>query len=655
MLTRSADPRFGNSMNIKSLFSAQRCGAGRIALLAGLALAGLTGGAAPTSAQVVDSQFLPPGEAFKVEAVAESADRIRVDFLVTPGYYLYRHRMSFAIDTASGNTAAGSVAATLGAADIPAGEEKEDEFFGRQQVFNEAVSVTVPVSRAPGGALELPLVVGLQGCADAGLCYPPEKRRMKVMLPATTGTATAGPPPRDASGGAATGGATGSFVSEQDRLASLIRDGRLPLVLATFFGLGLLLAFTPCVLPMVPILSGIIAGQGSSVTPKRAFTLSLAYVLGMAVTNTLAGVAAAAAGQQVQALFQKPWIIVLFALFFVVMALSMFGLFTIQVPAALQTRLSDASNRRRAGTLGGVAAMGALSALIVSACVAPPLFAALAVIAQTGDMLRGGSALFAMSLGMGVPLLAVGASAGRLLPKAGAWMDTVKQFFGVLLLAVAVWMLARILQERVTLALWAVPTLAGAWLLWRWRPSIGESTGAGAGARRNAARIAGLLLGAWGLTMLIGAALGGRDPLAPIPQLAREAKGLEFRNIKGTDGLDRELAAAAAAGRPVMLDFYADWCVSCKEMERYTFTDPAVQQALTGAVLLKADVTANDAADQALLQRFGIFGPPTIAFWGPDGRERTQYRVVGFMKAGEFAAVAAQATGSTPVTAGSAP
>jgi thiol:disulfide interchange protein DsbD len=387
------------------------------------------------------------------------------------------------------------------------------------------------------------------------------------------------------------------------------------------------------------------------VTPKRAFTLSLAYVLGMAVTNTLAGVAAAAAGQQVQALFQKPWIIVLFALFFVVMALSMFGLFTIQVPAALQTRLSDASNRQRAGTLGGVAAMGALSALIVSACVAPPLFAALAVIAQTGDMLRGGSALFAMSLGMGVPLLAVGASAGRLLPKAGAWMDTVKQFFGVLLLAVAVWMLARILPERVTLALWAVPALAGAWLLWRWRPS----TGASAGVRGGATRIAGLLLGAWGLTMLIGAALGGRDPLAPIPQLAREAKGLEFRSIKGTDGLDRELAAAAAAGRPVMLDFYADWCVSCKEMERYTFTDPAVQQALAGAVLLKADVTANDAADQALLQRFGIFGPPTIAFWGPDGKERTQYRVVGFMKAAEFAAVAAQATGSTPVTAGSAP
>jgi thiol:disulfide interchange protein DsbD len=633
MLNGSTGPCFGNSMNPKTLSSALRRGLSRIALLAGLTVAGATAFLAPASAQVVDSKFLPPSEAFKVEAVAEGADRIRVDFLVTPGYYLYRHRMTFAIDTGT------PVAATLGAADIPAGEWKEDEFFGRQQVFHEGLSVTVPVSRAPGGALELPLVVGLQGCAEAGLCYPPEKRRMKVLLPAASGTAIAGPAPgaaRSVTEGA-TIGSGGAFVSEQDRLAALIRDGRLPLVLATFFGLGLLLAFTPCVLPMVPILSGIIAGQGSSVTPKRAFTLSLAYVLGMAVTNTLAGVAAAAAGQQVQALFQKPWIIGLFALFFVVLALSMFGLFTIQVPAALQTRLSDASNRQRAGTLGGVAAMGALSALIVSACVAPPLFAALAVIAQTGDMLRGGSALFAMSLGMGVPLLIVGASAGKLLPKAGAWMDAVKEFFGVLLLAVAVWMLARILPERLTLALWAVPALAGAWLLWRTRGGAGI------------ARLAGLLLGAWGLTMLVGAALGGRDPLAPIPQLAREAKGLEFRAIKGTDGLDRELAAAAAAGRPVMLDFYADWCVSCKEMERYTFTDPTVQRALAGAVLLKADVTANDAADQALLQRFGIFGPPTIAFWGPDGRERSQFRVVGFMKAQEFASVAAQATaGNAP-------
>jgi thiol:disulfide interchange protein DsbD len=613
-------------MNLKRLFSS-------LWILAALV-------ATPLRAQVVDSEFLPPGEAFKVEAVAEGADRVRVDFLVTPGYYLYRHRMSFAVDTA-----AGPVAATLGAADIPAGDWKEDEFFGRQQVFHESMSVSVPVSRAPGGALELPLVVGLQGCAEAGLCYPPEKRRFKVMLPAATGSATAGPPPGAAARGAvggASGGGTGGFVSEQDRLAGLIRDGSLPAVLATFFGLGLLLAFTPCVLPMVPILSGIIAGQGASATPRRSFTLSLAYVLGMAFTNTLAGIGAAAAGQQLQAFFQQTWIIVVFALLFVVLAASMFGLFTLQLPSALQTRLTEASNSQRAGTLWGVAAMGALSALIVSACVAPPMFAALAVIAQTGDVARGGSALFAMSLGMGAPLLAVGASAGQLLPRVGAWMEAVKEFFGVLMLGVAAWMLARVLPANLSLLAWAVPALALAWVLWRLRP------------RDEAAewltRVAAVVAAAYGLALIAGSALGGRDPLAPIPQLAREVKTLEFRKIKGTAELDKELAAAAMTGRPVMLDFYADWCVSCKEMERYTFTDPGVQKALAGALLLKADVTANDEADQALLKRFGIFGPPTIAFWGPDGTERAQFRVVGFMKAEAFAAVAGQAIAPAIVT-----
>ena len=602
--------------------------------------------ALPGRAQFGESEFLPPDQAFKVAVFAEAADRVRVDFLVTPGYYLYRHRLSFKIDDA-----AGAPAATLGTADIPAGEWKEDEFFGRQQVYHESVSVALPVSRAPGAALELPLVVGLQGCADKGLCYPPEKRRLKIMLPATSGADSSGAAPEDGRSAASSSSTPNSltpFVSEQDRLAGLIKSGSLPWVLATFFGLGLLLAFTPCVLPMVPILSGIIAGQGSNVTTGRAFALSLTYVMGMAVMNTLAGVAAAAAGQQIQALFQQPWIIILFALLFVVLALSMFGLFNIQLPAALQTRLADASNRQQAGTFGGVAVMGALSALIVTACVAPPLFAALAVIAQTGDVVRGGSALFAMSLGMGAPLLVIGTSAGRLLPKAGAWMDTVKKFFGVLMLAVAAWMLARIVAERWALLLWAVPALIGAVLLWR---EVKAKSLAGL-----LARAVGLVLGAYGLALLAGAALGGKDPLSPIPQFAAESKKLDFRLIKTVDDLDREIAAAAAAGRPAMLDFYADWCVSCKEMERYTFTDPEVQRVLANAVLLKADVTANDEADQALLRRFEIFGPPTIAFWGRDGLENKATRVVGFMKAEEFARVAALGTsGNSPVAPAPAP
>ena len=604
----------------------------RVAMLAFLGLASLG-----SHAQLGESEFLPPDQAFRVEVVADAADRVRVDFLVTPGYYLYRHRMTFKVDET-----ATPMQAALGAAVIPEGEWKEDEFFGRQQVFHEAISVTIPVSRAAGGALELPLVVGLQGCADKGLCYPPEKRRFKVTLPATS-TASGGVSPGDPKTSGGTGAdnsGAGGFVSEQDRLAGLIRDGSLPLVLVTFFGLGLLLAFTPCVLPMVPILSGIIAGQGANVTTGRAFALSLTYVMGMAVMNTLAGVAAAAAGQQIQALFQQPWIIMLFALLFVVLALSMFGLFTLQLPAALQTRLTEASNRQQAGTFGGVAIMGALSALIVTACVAPPLFAALAVIAQTGDVLRGGSALFAMSLGMGAPLLVIGTSAGRLLPKVGAWMETVKKFFGVLMLGVAAWMLARLVEDRWALLLWAVPALIGAVLLWR---ELQPKSLAG-----WLARGAGAMLGLWGLALIAGAVLGGRDPLAPIPQLAGTEQTLQFKRIKTVQDLDREIAAAAAAGRPAMLDFYADWCVSCKEMERYTFTDERVQSALANAVLLKADVTANDEADQALLQRFQIFGPPTIAFWGADGSERAAYRVVGFMKAEEFAKVATLATGAQP-------
>jgi len=589
---------------------------------------------APTRAQLGESEFLPPTEAFRVSAVVSGADQVRVEFLVTPGYYLYRHRLNFALEGVDGGSAP---PASLGTALIPPGEWKEDEFFGRQQVFHEGFTVSVPVSRAPGGVLPATLVVGLQGCADAGLCYPPEKRRLRIELPPTQGSATASTPPVAGIESGA-GAAGGGFVSEQDRLALLIKDGSLSLVLATFFGLGLLLAFTPCVLPMVPILSGIIAGQGSNVTTARAFSLSLTYVLGMAVMNTLAGVAAAAAGQQIQAMFQQPWIIVLFALLFVALALSMFGLFTLQLPSALQTRLSDVSNQQRAGTFGGVAVMGALSALIVTACVAPPLFAALAVIAQTGDVIRGGSALFAMSLGMGAPLLVIGTSAGRLLPKAGAWMETVKKFFGVLMLAVAAWMLERVVPERWALLLWAVPALAGAWLLWheiRPRSILGWM-----------GRLAGVALGVYGLLLLAGVALGGRSLLAPIPQWQAEVRSLEFRKIKTVADLDREVAAAAAAGKPVMLDFYADWCVSCKEMERYTFTDAAVQQALANAVLLKVDVTANDADDQALLQRFGIFGPPTIAFWRTDGVEQKNYRVVGFMPAAEFAKVAAEATGA---------
>jgi thiol:disulfide interchange protein DsbD len=362
----------------------------------------------------------------------------------------------------------------------------------------------------------------------------------------------------------------------------------------------------------------------------------------MALTYTIAGTAFAAAGGQAQAAFQRPWIIVCFAALLVAMALSMLGLYTVQMPAALQTRIAQLSNRQTAGSLGGVAAMGALSALIVTTCVGPALVGALAVISQTGEVARGAAALFAMSMGMGTPLLIIGTSAGRLLPKSGAWMDTVKKLFAAVMLGVAVWMLARLMPARVALALWAVPVATLAVVLWM---ATRRSS-----PRGWSLRIAGLAVGMYGLALVTGAALGGTDPLAPIPAWAAAKHPLTFDSIHSVADLDRAVTQAAHEGHPVMIDFYADWCTSCKEMEATTFLDPAVRHALAGTVLLRADVTANDANDRALLKRFGIYGPPTIAFFGRDGQERSRYRVVGYMKGAEFAAAVQAAISSQPAT-----
>ncbi|MCB1625736.1 MAG: protein-disulfide reductase DsbD, partial [Pseudomonadales bacterium] len=389
-------------------------------------------------------EFLDPEQAFILTATATDANRVELDWVVAPEYYLYKSRMRVEPVVAG---------APLGTLVLPTGEPHSDEYFGEQQVYRGAVqgSFSAPLTAAASR-----FKITYQGCADAGLCYPPITKIISLRAPSGAVISAAAVTTDNSSGGGADG-----FVSEQDRLASLIRDGQLALVLLSFFGAGLLLAFTPCVLPMIPILSGLIAGQGENVPAGRAFGLSVAYVLGMALMYTGAGVAAGALGSgfNLQATFNQPWIIALFGAIFVALALSMFGLYTIQMPAAIQTRLTEASNRQRAGNYAGVALMGALSSLIVTACVAPPLIAALTVISQTGDMFRGGSALFAMSIGMGTPLLLVGASAGKLLPRAGAWMDTVKNLFGVMLLGVAAWMFARIAPGWLSLVLWAVPAL----------------------------------------------------------------------------------------------------------------------------------------------------------------------------------------------------
>jgi thioredoxin:protein disulfide reductase len=610
-----------------------------------LACGPLAAQAAPGSSNALAAladqpKFLPVDQVFHVSGTAAGPNTVRLDWTIRDGYYLYRSRLK--VRAVNG--------VEVGTLQLPGGLIKMDPYFGREEIYRNAVAGLLPIERgASAGATDVSLRVTYQGCADAGLCYPPVTKTVNVSLPpaGTTGGAAGGGSANAAPAGSApASSAPASLAASQPgqfRFEALARSGSLLAMIGWFYLAGLALAFTPCVLPTVPILSGIIIGHGRKVTGARGFILALAYVLGMALTYTVAGAAFAAAGGQVQAAFQKPWIVASFAALFVAMALSMLGLFTVQMPAALQTRVVQLSNRQTAGTLGGVALMGALSALIITTCVGPALVGALAVISQTGEVARGAAALFAMSIGMGTPLLIVGASAGRLLPKSGAWMDTVKKLFAAVMLGVAVWMLARFLPERVALALWAVPAATLATVLW-------TATHRGSSAGAWSLRLAGLVAGLYGIALLTGAALGGTDPLEPIPAWAAARQPLVFTPIHSVAELDGAVARASREDRPVMVDFYADWCTSCKEMEATTFLDPAVQKALAGSVLLRANVTANDADDRALLKRFGIYGPPTIAFYGRNGQERARYRVVGYLDGAQFAAAVRAAFHSHPAS-----
>ncbi len=569
---------------------------------------------------------LPPEQAFQPLVSVADPFTLQIDFNIAPGYYLYRNNITV---TAAGNAPDNLVA--TGIPQLPPGTMQYDEHFGETPVFYTALSFDVPLTRGSPNPTTLPIEITYQGCKKDSICYPPQLIVLDIDLPAARTTDQ----PRSLSD-------RPEPVSEQDRLSALIISGNIFLVLATFAGFGLLLAFTPCVLPMVPILSGIIARQGKDITTGRAFALSLTYVLGMALTYTLAGAAFAAMGGQIQAALQKPWIIISVAALFVMLALSMFGLYELQVPASIQTRISAYSNRQRAGTYVGTAIMGILSALVVTTCVAPPLVAALSVIAQAGDVTRGALSLFAMSLGMGFPLLIIGTSAGRLLPKAGAWMDNIKSAFGFIMLGLAIWMLGRILPGVVTMLLWAALALMAAVFLAAFT-KLDPTTG----TNQKLAKGAGLLAAVYGIALLIGALSGQVNPLRPLGFIdhQNQAVAMSFKRIKSIADLERELASATAQGRPVMLDFYADWCVSCKEMEHYTFVDARVQANLSNTVLLQADVTANDAEDKALLNYFNIFGPPTIVFFDARGQEQTEYRVVGFMSADKFAHHVSMASG----------
>jgi thiol:disulfide interchange protein DsbD len=578
-----------------------------------------------------DEEILPAEEAFRLSVASEDGTRLRAYFQIAEGTYLYREKLRLTLAEGDG--------VRLGDFELPPGEVKADGVrpdgsIGEVAVFHDELELDIPLVRTRTEATEILLQVRMQGCADIGICYPPVKRDIRLKLPAIgEPTASDAEPPSTALSTTTTDG--GEKVAEQDRLAERLASGGLWAAVLLFFLAGLGLALTPCVFPMIPILSGIIAGQGTAITTRKAFVLSLVYVLAMAVTYTAAGVIAALFGQNLQAAFQNPWVLSGFAAVFVLLALSMFGFYDVQLPSRLQSRLADISNKQRGGNLVGVAVMGFLSALIVGPCVAPPLAAALIYIGQTGDALLGGSALFALSLGMGTPLIAIGTSAGKLLPRAGAWMDTVKAVFGVLMLAVTVYLLERIVPPAVALVLWGGLMIVSAVYLGALKSLPVEASG-----WERLWKGLGVILLVYGSLMLVGAAAGGRDTVQPLRGLSLgigiETRSLAFQRIKTVQDLERELAAATKQGRPVMLDFYADWCTYCIQYEKYVFAEPAVKTALESFVLLQADVTANDKADQTLLRHLGIQAPPAILFFGPDGKERRNYRVVGYKDAEAF-------------------
>ena len=578
-----------------------------------------------------EDEFLEPGQAFVLSGRAQDARQLEIQFDIAPGYYLYADKLAFAAD-----------GVTLGKPVIPAGKVKFDETFQKDvETHRGLLRIVLPVEQAPA---EFKLRVTSQGCADRGLCYPPQEQELAVslagfggngsvrLLPASDplgGMSTASTAPAPGAS-IATAGAVAASGSEA--IDNALRGGRFWTIVGVFFVAGVLLSFTPCVLPMLPILSSLIAGQGATISRRRGFILAASYSLGMALVYTALGVAAGLIGEGLAAALQKPWVLALFAIGLLTLAASMFGFYELQLPQAIQGHAHRASSRMPAGRVAGVFAMGGISALIVSPCVVAPLAGALVYLSQTRDVVLGGTALFSLACGMSVPLLVLGVSEGALLPRAGAWMEGVKQFFGVLLVGVAIWTVQPVLPGPLALALWAVLLLGSAVALFEFRRS---------GRRPLWRMIAATVLGMVGAMQFVGAASGGTDPLLPLQHLRTavpatqlaSSSALGFKPVRSSAELD---AALLGAGRPVMLDFYADWCVSCKEMERFTFSDPAVQAKLAGALLLKADVTANSAQDRELLRRFNLFGPPGTIFFDAQGKEIAGTRVIGYQDAPRF-------------------
>lgn len=550
---------------------------------------------------------LPAGQAFQLTVKPEQPNRLLLAWTIAPGYYLYRDKLKF-----SSLTPGIAVAKPI----LPMGKSKIDPFLGETEIYRQRVEIEVPLQRHNPDLSKLALEVTFQGCAEVGVCYMPNRKTVTIDLPAYA---------EDSWGLSAPINQFISLIAEQDGIAALFTGQSTGLVMLSFLGFGLLLAFTPCVFPMIPILSGIIVGQGAGITTSRAFILSLGYVLASALTYTLFGVLAGLFGNNLQIFFQEPVVIIAFSGVFALLALSMFGVFHLQMPAFLQNWLLTLSSKQQGGSLLGAAVMGVLSALMVGPCVTAPLAGALIYIGQTGDALLGGLALFFLGLGMGLPLLIIGTSAGKWLPKSGRWMEFTKAFFGIGLLAVAVWLLSRIAAPSVSLWLWGllliVPVVYLGWKRF-WKSAV-------------------TLALTYGLLLTVGIFTGQqRDTMQLLCTAAiacETAKPLPFQEINSHGELNQVLAAARAKHQWVMLDFYADWCVACKEMEHYTFAEPKVQDALAKAVLLQADVTQNSPDHQALMKQFELIGPPAILFFNPDQQQRP-LRVIGYMDSNGFLA-----------------
>lgn len=596
-------------------------------------LAGLSGNGA------AGEEPLSPEEAFR-PSVSVQGHQIKLHWDIAKGYHLYRDRLKVALLDSD---------AHIQSATLDQGVLDDDPTFGKVYIFHTAANANLTLKL--GSQATAVLVVGYQGCAEMGLCYPPQSQAWVVNF--KTGSAQLQEPAPKANlkpvvdflaahpATAATSDVSTSIQSTPapatlnatDAITQKLKTGSLWTIIAGFFVIGLLLAFTPCIFPMIPILAGIIAGQGEKITTRKALLLSIVYVLAMAVTYTIAGVLAGLFGSNLQAAFQNPWILSAFAAVFVALAFSMFGFFELQLPSALQSKIMQVQNNQQGGTLIGVAVMGLLSALIVGPCMAPPLAGALIYIGQTGDAVLGGTALFAMSLGMGLPLIIVGTLGGKFLPKAGGWMDAVKAVFGVIMLGVAIWMLERIIPDVVAQLLWGLLLIGSAVYL-----GALSTLEAAASGWKKLWKALGVVLLLWGALILIGVSAGGKGSvLAPLSGLslggggsAAAPQAIQFQRIKNLAELDQQLVAAKAAGQPVMIDFYADWCVECKKMEHDTFSDARIISALKPFVVLQADVTANNEEDKALFKRFGVIGPPTIVFFNAQGAEQKALQVVGY-------------------------